>query len=403
MKLSKTMGIFLILMLLGLSLMGCTVLSQGDNVLISRDEYEQLNSIATRFSKLLELEQQIKHNFYQDASEVDFDSAIIKGMFNALNDPYSTYFTPEEYADFNQSLSGEYVGIGTYVSQREDGLIEVVSPIKGSPADYAGILPGDIIWKVDDLEIQTMELTQAVDLMRGEVGAPVTIHIRRDNENLSFDLVRAKITVPSVESEVRASDIGYIKINSFEEKTAADFKASLNQLLDQAVSGLIIDLRNNGGGYLSSVVEIADRILGKTVIVSTVAPDGMATEYSSDEMSKIDLPLVILVNKGSASASEILAGAVQDTESGKIIGETTFGKGIVQSTFDLKDGSGFRLTTSYYLTPNGHNIDKKGIDPDIDHEMIEAAGYELADRYRIGDEDDKVLDYALDYLQGKVK
>lgn len=403
MQLSKRIGLILILIVLAMGLSSCKTIASDDSVVISKEEYQELTALEDRFSKLLELEQQIKRNYYEDTSEIDFDTAILKGLFSALNDPYSTYFTPSEYEEFNQELSGEYVGIGTYINQREDGLIEVVAPIKGSPADAAGIMPGDLIWKVDDTEVQTLELTQAADMMRGVEGTPVKVFIRRNNENLEFDLVRAKILVPSVESEVRAGDVGYIKINSFEANTADDFMAALAGLESQNIKSLIIDLRNNGGGYLSSVIEIADRILGKTVIVTTVAPNGTPTDYTSDEMNRIDIPLVVLVNRGSASASEILAGAVQDTESGVIIGETTFGKGIVQSTFDLKDGSGFRLTTSYYLTPGGHNIHALGITPDIDHEAMAKAGYEVEDMYRIGEEGDRYLDYAIDYLQNKLQ
>lgn len=403
MQLSKRTGLILLLIVLALGLASCQAIASGDSVVISQGEYAELRALEDRFSKLLELEAQIKHNYYEDTSEVDFDTAILKGLFSALNDPYSTYFTPPEYAEFNQELSGEYVGIGTYINQREDGLIEVVAPIKGSPADAAGIMPGDIIWKVDETEVQTLELTQASDMMRGEEGTPVKVFIRRDNENLDFELIRAKILVPSIESEVREGGVGYIKINSFEANTSADFMSALADLEAQNIESLIIDLRNNGGGYLSSVVEIADRILGKTVIVTTVAPSGAPTDYSSDEMTRIDLPLVVLVNRGSASASEILAGAVQDTQSGVIIGETTFGKGIVQSTFDLKDGSGFRLTTSYYLTPNGNNIHKLGITPDITHEDLAEAGYEIDEMYRIGEEGDRILDYAIDYLRDQLQ
>lgn len=394
-------GVLLLVMIVIVT--SCGVANSGNSVTLSRQEYNELKAIEERFSKLLELEDQIKRNYYQDTSEVDFDTAILKGLFNALGDPYSTYFTPEEYADFNQELTGEYIGIGTYVNQRDDGLIEVVAPIKGSPADFAGIQPGDLIWKVDETEVSTMAMDQAVDLMRGKAGTPVTIHIRRNNENLTFDLVREKITVPSVESKMEPNDVGYIKINSFEANTAKDFKTQLDDLRSQGIKSLIIDLRNNGGGYLTAVVNISDQILGKTNIVSLVAPNGMKTDYSSDEMNKLDVPFVVLVNKGSASASEILAGAVQDTEAGKIIGETTFGKGIVQTPFDLKDGSGFRLTTSYYLTPDGNNIHGKGITPDINHEQIEKAGYKIEENYRIGEENDNILKYAIDYLTGKVK
>ena len=404
MKNSKLFAYGLMLLLLVISVSACSSVSQsGSTVAISQQEYSELKAIEKRFSKLLELEDQIKRNYYQDTSEIDFDTAILKGMFSALNDPYSTYFTPEEYADFNQELTGEYVGIGTYVNQREDGLIEVVAPIKGSPADFAGIHPGDLIWKVDDIEVSALPMDQAVDLMRGKAGTPVTIHIRRDNENLTFDLIREKITVPSVEFDVRTDNVGYLKINSFEANTARDFQAGLAELQSQGITSLIIDLRNNGGGYLTSVVDISDQILGKTIVVSLVAPNGLKTDYSSDEMTKLNIPFVVLVNRGSASASEILAGAVQDTEAAPIIGETTFGKGIVQTPFDLQDGSGFRLTTSYYLTPDGNNIHGKGITPDITHEELQSAGYEIEEGYRIGEDNDRVLDYAIDYLSGKIK
>lgn len=393
----------LVLLALVLILTSCAGLSSGNSVVLSRQEYTELKAIEERFSKLLELEDQIKRNYYQDTKDIDFDTAILKGLFSALGDPYSTYFTPDEYADFTQELSGEYIGIGTYVNQREDGLIEVVAPIKGSPADFAGIQPGDLIWKVDETEVSSIPMNQAVDMMRGKAGTPVVIHIRRNNENLTFDLVRAKITVPSVEYEVKTNNVGYLKINSFEANTARDFKSALADLKTQGIASLVIDVRNNGGGYLNTVVDIADQLLGKTNIVSLVAPNGMKTDYTSDEMNKLDLPFLILVNRGSASASEILAGAIKDTEAGPVIGEVTFGKGIVQTPFGLKDGSGFRLTTSYYLTPDGNNIHGVGITPNVTHEQIEAAGYKIEENYRIGEANDQILQYAIDYLSGKLK
>lgn len=393
----------LVLLALVLILTSCAGLSSGNSVVLSRQEYTELKAIEERFSKLLELEDQIKRNYYQDTKDIDFDTAILKGLFSALGDPYSTYFTPDEYADFTQELSGEYIGIGTYVNQREDGLIEVVAPIKGSPADFAGIQPGDLIWKVDETEVSSISMNQAVDMMRGKAGTPVVIHIRRNNENLTFDLVRAKITVPSVEYEVKTNNVGYLKINSFEANTARDFKSALADLKPQGIASLVIDVRNNGGGYLNTVVDIADQLLGKTNIVSLVAPNGMKTDYTSDEMNKLDLPFLILVNRGSASASEILAGAIKDTEAGPVIGEVTFGKGIVQTPFGLKDGSGFRLTTSYYLTPDGNNIHGVGITPNVTHEQIEAAGYKIEENYRIGEANDQILQYAIDYLSGKLK
>lgn len=378
-------------------------IAADNSVYVSKSDYDRLMATQKRFAKVIELEQYIKQNYYEDTTNIDFDTAIIKGLFSGLNDPYSTYFTKEEFTRFNEDLEGSYVGIGTYVEATPENLVKVVSPIKGSPADKAGVMPGDIIYKVDDTELNTVTLDEAVNLMRGVEGTKVTIYVRRGEENFTFELIRARITVPSVEWEVKPDGVGYLKINSFERTTATDFAKGLSELKAQNITSMVLDLRNNPGGLLNVVADIADQILGKTDVVTIVSPNGQKQVYSSDETNRLSIPYVVLINKGSASASEILAGAIKDAKAAVIIGEKSFGKGIVQSSSGLQDGSGFKLTTSYYLTPAGNNIHKLGIEPNIDHDQIKAKGYSWEDTYRIGEEGDAILQFAIDYLLGKVK
>lgn len=374
------------------------VISTDEGVFVSKETYDRMNASDKRFRKLLELEEHIKKNFYLDTTEIDFDTAILRGLFEGLNDQYSEYFTPEEYKAYNEELAGSFVGIGAHVELTEDKLVRVVAPIKGSPAYEAGLLPGDVIYQVDDTTLGTLTLQEAVRLIKGEEGTKVKIYIRRDSESLMFELTRARVTVPSVEWEMKSGLSAYIKINEFDRDTANQFRTALQDLLLQGATSMVLDLRNNGGGLLDEATDIADQILGKSKVVSVVSGNGQTRTYDSDESTRLGLPLVVLINSGSASASEILAGAIKDTKSGVLIGEKSFGKGIVQTSSSLQDGSGFKLTTAYYLTPNGNNIHGKGIDPDIDHDQIKAQGYTWEDTYRIGEEGDAILQFALDYL-----
>lgn len=371
----------------------------GDSVLLSRAEYDELVAISQRFDKVIQLEEEIKKNYYLDTSEIDFDTAMYEGLFQALGDKYSTYFTPEDYISNNEGLSGEYTGIGTVIEAQEDGTIRVVSPIRGSPAAKAGIQPGDIIWKVDETELTGKTLDEGANLMRGQAGTKLVVYIRRDGEELIFPLVRAKIISPSVDWQVKDGNVGYLSVTHFESQTHKQFKEGLAELRAQGITSLVIDLRNNPGGYLHVVVDMADQILGKQTIVSVMSRNQKPEEFRSSG-TPLDIPYVVLVNKGSASASEIFAGAVQDAKAAPIMGEVTTGKGLVQTAFKLDDGSGFRITTAYYLTPAGHNIHLKGIIPDINYADMAAKGYEYNAEVAIGSDDDRVLDYALDYLRG---
>lgn len=340
-----------------------------DKVIVPTREYEQLTSSYKKYSKLIGLENHIKDNFLKDVDENKLMEGQLKGLFQALEDPYSVYMTEEEFISFAEHTQGLYGGIGVIVTPGDDNLITVVSPIEGTPGERAGLKTGDKIIKVNGEEFTADNMDKAVKLMKGEPKTTVSITVlRKDkdgkNDYIDIDIVREEIRLVTVKSDVIQEDIGYIKITSFDELTYEDFKKDLNTLMNKNVSGIILDLRNNPGGLLNVCVDIADEFLGEGVIVYTETRHGERA-YERSNKKHIDIPLVLLVNEGSASASEILAGAVRDHNRGILIGNKTFGKGVVQRIRELSDGSGFKLTVSEYFTPNGTNIHGIGIEPDI--------------------------------------
>ncbi|WP_459129547.1 S41 family peptidase [Guggenheimella bovis] len=407
MKKSTVLVLLLIVAILSAGItyyiLGNTSLVTGNRVVLTKTEYDQYQALNTRFKKVIELEKHIKTNFYTDTKEVDFDSYILKGLFSALKDPYSTYYTKDEMKAFQEDMEGSFVGIGTYVEKMDNGLIKVVSPIQGSPAQKAGILSGDLIYQVDETDITEMSLQEAVKLMRGEEGTDVTIHLLRGSEKKTFDLKRQRIVNPSVVSSVKDGDIGYIQIVEFNLNTRELFDKALADLESKNVKSYIFDVRNNPGGDLDVVSHITDQLLGAGVIVTTKDRAGNEEVTKSDAEHKLDKPMVVLTNQGSASASEIFSGALKDHKVATLIGDKTFGKGIVQSVHQLPDGTGFKLTTSYWVTPSGHIIHKEGIAPDITREEVEKKGYKSPERYEIGTDQDSLLKFAIDFLKGRTK
>lgn len=373
----------------------------GDQIVLQKSDYYQLLNTQERFEKLLNLEREIERLYYQDPETLDLDTALYRGLFSGL-DRYSRYYTADEYARYQANLSGEFVGIGIEIELVEAKIrIDKVYP--NSPAEKAELKPGDIIEQANGVALSGLSLDDALLHLRGEAGTPLELLVRSEQVQRSVTLYRAKIVSTSVTWELKPDQLGYIRIAHFEQPTAGQFKAALAELMGQDIQGLVIDLRANPGGYLSSVVDIADQILGATTIVTEVSRSAGEKGYSSQAATELKLPYVILVNASSASASEILAAAVQDTGSGIIIGETTAGKGVVQTAYQLQDGSGFRITSAYYLTPAGRNIHEIGVAPDIDMAEIEAAGYASPEQFSYGDPEDGVLNYALDYLLGAEK
>lgn len=297
--------------------------------------------------------------------------AAIKGMTQSVNDPYTVFMNSSEYKSFEDQIEGHFVGIGAQLGIK-DNKITVVSPIEGSPAEKAGLKAGDVILKVDGNEITEPNLDKTIATIRGEKGEEVTLSVLREgSEYLDISIVRDEIKVISVKGEIIDGDIGYIQISSFDEDVAKDFKNKIVELKSQGMKGMILDLRGNPGGSLSEAVNVASQFIPKGKIVTyTIDKYDKKQEAKSVGGEAEGMPLVILIDGGSASASEVVTGALRDYEAGTIIGTTSFGKGIVQQLIEFKDGNGgLKVTTSKYYTPNGENIHKIGIKPDIEVEI----------------------------------
>lgn len=340
-----------------------------------------------RYAKYKALEQSIKREFYKKPDEKKLEDATYKGLFSGLDDVYSAYYTADEMKQLLEVATGKYVGIGFVVgADKATGAIRVESVMNNSPAKESGVKKGDLVVAVNDKKYSYMEMDIAVKNIRGPENTSVKITFLRDGKKIDKTITRKEIKIVSIESKMLEDKIGYINIKSFEEETAEDFRKALASLEAQGMKALIIDVRDDGGGLLTVVEDICDRILGKAVIVYTKDRQGKKEYLKSSDKEKIDKPIVVLTNRSSASASEILTGAVLDNKAGISIGETTYGKGLVQGMLKLKDGSGYKLTTAQYFTPNGNYIDKKGIKPTI----------EVKDK-------DQQLPKAIEYLKGKIK
>ena len=319
---------------------------------------------------MAELQKTIEENYYVPVDRDALFQGIYKGLFHGIGDPYSAYLTKKEYEELMISTSGEYQGIGVTVEPQENGYINVVAPIEGTPADQAGILPRDKIIRVDDEDFDASSIDMAVQRMRGKPGTPVKITVLRGMEEVDFNLIRASIVLETIKTEMLEPDIGYIRITSFEERTSDDFRKALKELVSRGIKGLVIDLRDNPGGLVDSSVEIADRLLSEGIITYTEDRRGSKVYYKSDS-NHIEIPYTVLINGNSASASEILAGAIKDNEGGVLIGTRTYGKGIIQSISRLESGDAVKLTVMQYFSPNGSIIHKVGIEPDYVVEITE--------------------------------
>lgn len=290
----------------------------------------------------------------------------IKGYIEGLGDPYTEYISADEMEDYLSDTMGNFVGIGIYmVKNTEKGKIQVLAPIKGSPAEKAGIQAGDLILTVDGVDYSADEMTIASNKIKGEEGTTVTIEVLRGTETKKYELKREKVKVNQVEGKVLSNNIGYINFTSFDETTADDFKAKFEELNKQGIKSLIIDLRNNGGGIVDQALQIADYVADKdSVLLYEVDKNNKETVKKAKTDPIINMPIIILTNENTASASEILAGALKDLGKAKTVGTTTYGKGVIQQILKLSDGSGLKVTIEEYQTPNRNKIHKIGIAPD---------------------------------------
>ena len=346
-------------------------------------------------SKIKALESVIDTYYYKtDVDKQDEINGMYKGLMDSLGDPYSVYYTEEELEEIMNSTKGIYFGIGAYVSfdnTLKRARISGVMP--GSPAEEAQLCVDDIIYEVDKVSTEGLNLEEVVGMIKGEAGTTVHLTLVRtgETENVEVDVERAQIEVPTVSTQVYDDNIGYLKITEFDEVTTEQFIEGMAELRAQNIEGLIIDLRSNPGGNLSTVCDIARQLLPEGVIVYTEDREGNREDYNCDGENEIEIPVVVLVNQYSASASEILAGAIKDYGKGTLVGKTTYGKGIVQRIFDLRDGTAVKLTVSSYFTPSGVNIHGVGITPDIEVEYDPEA--------YAADKTDTQLDKALEVMQ----
>lgn len=318
--------------------------------------------------RLVFLENYIQENYFRDVTREELYTGQLEGMVDALNDPYSEYLTKEEYEELMEDTSGKFFGIGVYINNA-DRMVTVVSPIRNTPAEDAGLLPGDKIVKVNGEEVTGDDISKASKMIRGEKGSEVTLTIIRVEDNgprtFDVDVMRDEITVVTVESEMLEDDILYVSISQFNENTYKEFVEAVNNS-DKNTKGMILDLRSNPGGLLSVCEQVADYLLPEGLIYYTEDKEGeiMAKGYSDEEM--LDLPIVTLINGGTASASEIVSGALRDYDRTTLVGEKTFGKGVVQSINRFSTEDGIKLTISEYFTPKGITIHELGIKPDVE-------------------------------------
>ena len=343
-------------------------------------------------AKLNALNSVLSDKFYFD--NVDDETAannIYKAYLSSYGDKYTVYYTPEEYKSLMESTSGTFYGIGAVCQKSDEGGIVIVEPYSNAPAYKAGVRKGDRVIKVDGKDIMDMDLSAAVALIKGDKGTQVKLTVVRDGQTMDFSITRDAVNIKTVDYEMREDSIGYIIISQFDDVTTEQFKDALNDLQNQGMKGLVIDVRSNPGGVLSVVVDIVDQIVPKGLIVYTEDVDGNRKEYNGKSNNELSIPIAVLVDGNSASASEIFAGALQDYGKAKIIGTQTFGKGIVQTIQPLTDGSAIKYTIAKYYTPKGQDIHGHGVTPDI---VVEYDG---------SVDSDNQYDAAMDYVKSQLK
>lgn len=344
------------------------------------------------YMEIKQFENLIRQTYYKDTDDIDFVEGMKKGMVEQLGDPYSKYLNKEEFKRMMEDTAGNFVGIGVYIAPNKNGEIVVVSPIKDTPAEKAGIKSGDIISTVDGQNYDAKTMNEAVKAMRGEKGKTVVVGILDSKRQYKeYKIVREDIKTETVFSRMLDNNLGYVQIKAFEERTASEFREHLTKLKKNNIKGLVLDLRSNPGGLVDQVTSVADQILPEALIVYSSNRVGEKQYAKSDNKESLKIPIVMLVNEGSASASEILSGALQDNKKATILGVNTFGKGVIQSILEMDKG-GLVITTAQYFTPNGNVVDKKGIKPDV-----------KVDYKKTGENKDSQLDKAIEILKQKVK
>lgn len=371
-----------------------TAVVSGDTVTISKEEYERYK----QFDTLLELMELVDYGYFEEYDVQDMLDGAANGLLLGLGDPYTFYYTPEEYASLWEEDEGEYAGVGIQISTSYlTGLCTISRVFDNGPAREAGVLKGDILYMVEDLYVNSSTINDAVDIMRGTPGTTVHVVFLRGTEEIEYDLVRAQISVNRIESGMLTDDIGYIYLYEFAGDCAAEFQTAVKDLQAKGAKGLIIDLRDNPGGWVEDAEAIADVFLDKGTLCYLQYNDG-SREYYRTKDGKTEMELAILMNENSASSSEILAGALKDRANATIVGVQSYGKGIVQTVVGLDDGAGMQMTIAQYYTPNGNAVHKVGITPDVEIHLPDGD----VGMYEFGDLADVQLAKALEIMQQKL-
>ena len=346
--------------------------------------------------KLKALEAVIDRDYLGEVNEEDLAEGLYTGLIYGLGDVYSQYYTAEQYEQENSSSAGSYVGIGVTMQKNDEGGVKIVEVYEGGPGDKAGLKADDIISAIDGKDITDMEVSDVSDLIRnsGKKQAVLSVHRQGEDKTLELTAEITDVELPSVFPEMLDKNTGYIRISQFTGVTPGQYEDAFKDLKEQGMERLIVDLRGNPGGLLTSVCDILNTILPKGLIVYTEDKNGNRQEEHSEGKTPLDMPLAVLVNENSASASEIFAGAVKDYGIGTLVGTTTYGKGVVQEVLPLKDGSAVKLTIANYYTPKGNSINKTGIKPDVEVKLDP----ELLNKEEISHEEDNQLQEALKVL-----
>lgn len=342
---------------------------------------------------------ELEKKYMGEINDEDLINGAIKGYVAALGDPYTVYYTKEEMKEIMQETNGNYVGIGIYMTlNKEKNAIEVIKPMEGSPAEEAGILQGDIITKVDGESYTGEKMQEASNKIKGEAGTKVKIEVLRGSETKEFEITRKKVLISHISTKVLENNIGYIAISDFDGGCADEFETKYKKLKEQGITKLIIDIRNNGGGIVDEAIDILDLITNKgSTLLITKDKNGNEEITKAKKDPTINMPIVVLTNEYSASASEILAGALKDNKKAILVGTTTYGKGVIQELRQLSDGSGLKITTNEYFTPNRNAINKVGIKPDIEIDLSNEAKATL----NLEEKDDNQLQKAIETLKAQ--
>ncbi len=340
---------------------------------------------------------ELEKKYIGEINDEELIEGALKGYVAALGDPYTTYYTKKEMQEIMEETNGNFVGIGIYMTQDvKNNAILIIKPIENSPAEEAGILAGDIIKKVNDEEYTGDQLNEIANKIKGEEGSKVKLEIYRDGETKTFEITRRKVIISHITTKVLDNNIGYIAISDFEGNCADEFKTKYKELEKQGIKKLIIDIRNNGGGIVDEALEITNTIVDKgSTLLITKNKQNEEQVTKATENAIIDMPIVVLINEYSASASEILAGALKDNNKATLVGTTTYGKGIIQELHQLSDGSGLKITVSEYYTPNHIAINKIGITPDVEIKLSEEAKKQT----NLKEEDDTQLKKSIEILK----